>query len=67
MSSRPDGEQQAVFSLTRSSSERTAVASAGLAMRVNLFGFAVLQSYYALPFQRPARSGVWGFVLQPGF
>jgi Tol biopolymer transport system component len=56
-----------VFSLTRSSSERTAVASAGLALRVNLFGFAVLQSYYALPFQRPTRSGVWGFVLQPGF
>ncbi len=56
-----------VLSLTRSSSERTTVASAGLAMRMNLFGFAVLQSYYALPFQRPTRSGVWGFVLQPGY
>lgn len=61
------GSSQPVLSLTRSSGERTAVASTGLALRVNLFGFAVLQSYYAIPFQRPTRSGVWGFVLQPGF
>jgi hypothetical protein len=53
--------------LAARSSERTPVASAGLAARVNLFGFAVLQTYYARPFQRPGRVGVWGFVLQPGW
>jgi hypothetical protein len=23
--------------------------------------------YYARPFQRPGRTGVWGFLLQPGW
>ena len=47
--------------------ERTPVVSTGIASRINLFGFAVFQVYYAHPFQRPGKSGVWGFLLQPGW
>jgi hypothetical protein len=56
-----------VFDFASNSGDRTPVVSTGIASRVNLFGFAVFEVYYAHPFQRPGRSGVWGFVLQPGW
>jgi dipeptidyl aminopeptidase/acylaminoacyl peptidase len=56
-----------VLDLTPTSGDRTPVVSTGIASRINLFGFAVFEVYYAHPFQRPGRSGVWGFVLQPGW
>jgi hypothetical protein len=56
-----------VWDLTSTSGDRTPVVSAGIASRVNLFGFAVFEVYYARPFQRPGRGGVWGFLLQPGW
>jgi outer membrane protein assembly factor BamA len=56
-----------VWDLSTTSGDRTPVVSTGIASRVNLFGFAVFEVYYAHPFQRPGRSGVWGFVLQPGW
>jgi Tol biopolymer transport system component len=56
-----------VWDFTSTSGERTPVVSTGIASRINLFGFAVFQVYYAHPFQRPGRGGVWGFVLQPGW
>ena len=56
-----------VWDLSSTSGERTPVVSTGLAARVNLFGFAVFQAYYAHPFQRPGKGGVWGFLLQPGW
>jgi Tol biopolymer transport system component len=56
-----------VFNFASNSGDRTPVVSTGIASRVNLFGFAVFEVYYAHPFQRPGRSGVWGFVLQPGW
>ena len=56
-----------VWDFTSTSGDRTPVVSAGIASRINLFGFAVFQVYYAHPFQRPGRSGVWGFLLQPGW
>jgi hypothetical protein len=43
------------------------VMSTGVTSRLNLFGFAILEVYYARPFQRPGRSGVWGWALQPGW
>jgi Tol biopolymer transport system component len=43
------------------------VSSAGIAMRVNLFGFAVGELDYSRPFQRPGRGWVWQFNLMPGF
>jgi hypothetical protein len=56
-----------VWDLTPTSGDRTPVVSTGIASRINLFGFAVFEVYYAHPFQRPGKSGVWGFVLQPGW
>jgi hypothetical protein len=56
-----------VWDLASTSGDRTPVVSTGVASRINLFGFAVFEVYYAHPFQRPGRSGVWGFVLQPGW
>jgi hypothetical protein len=61
------GSSNAVWSFSRSSTERTPVVSTGLAARTNLFGFAVLELYYARPFQRPTRGGVFGIQLQPGW
>jgi Tol biopolymer transport system component len=56
-----------VWDLSSTSGDRTPVVSTGIASRINLFGFAVFEVYYAHPFQRPGRSGVWGFLLQPGW
>ena len=47
--------------------QRIPVFSAGVAFRVNLLGYAVLQAYGAKPFQRPTKDWVWGFVLAPGW
>jgi hypothetical protein len=47
--------------------DRQAVASAGAALRVNAFGFAVVQLDYARPFQRDTRGWVFQFSLAPGF
>jgi outer membrane protein assembly factor BamA len=46
---------------------RSGVASAGLALRVNLLGFAVGEFDFARPFQRPGRGWVFQFNLAPGF
>jgi outer membrane protein assembly factor BamA len=56
-----------VWDFTSTSGDRTPVVSTGIASRINLFGFAVFEVYYAHPFQRPGKSGVWGFMLQPGW
>jgi dipeptidyl aminopeptidase/acylaminoacyl peptidase len=46
---------------------RTAASSAGVALRVNLLGFAVGQFDVARPFQRPGQGWVFQFSLSPGF
>jgi len=43
------------------------VASAGVTLRVNLFGYAVGQFDFSHPFQRPGRGFVFQFNLSPGF
>jgi Tol biopolymer transport system component len=47
--------------------ERIPVFSAGGAARVNLFGYIVLEFYYAYPFQRPGQGMMFGLNLQPGW
>ncbi|MDX1647522.1 MAG: BamA/TamA family outer membrane protein [Longimicrobiales bacterium] len=49
------------------STERIPVFSAGASLRFNLFGRLVAEVFYAMPFQRPERTGVWGFQLSPGW
>jgi Tol biopolymer transport system component len=46
---------------------RKGVGSAGVALRVNLLGFAIGEFDFAHPFQRPGRGWVFQFNLSPGF
>ncbi len=55
------------FDLTRESTERIPVFSAGSSLRFNLFGAIVAEVYYAYPFQRPEEGWRWGFQLAPGW
>ena len=43
------------------------LASAGLALRANLFGYAVGEFNFVRPFQRPGHGWVFQFNLMPGF
>jgi hypothetical protein len=51
----------------RNTPDRVPVISTGLSARFNLFGFAVAELFYAMPWQRPTKSGVWGFQFVPGW
>ncbi len=51
----------------RDTPERVPVVSAGVAARILLLGALPLELYYAKPFQRPHESGVWGFLITPGW
>ncbi len=46
---------------------RTPVVSAGISTRVNVMGFAIMELYYAYPFQRPERGFHFGLNLAPGW
>ena len=61
------GTSAPVWSFESNSTDRTPVMSTGVTSRLNLFGFAILEVFYARPFQRPGRGGVWGWALQPGW
>lgn len=48
--------------------ERVPAMSAGLSLRVNVFGYFVLEPYYAFPFQRTdVNGGVFGLTFSPGW
>jgi outer membrane protein assembly factor BamA len=46
---------------------REPVASAGIAARINVLGFAVAEIDYVRPLDRPGRGWLWQFSLRPGF
>jgi Tol biopolymer transport system component len=46
---------------------RPAVFSAGAGLRMNLFGFAVVELDLVRPFQRPDKGWIWEVNFQPGF
>jgi outer membrane protein assembly factor BamA len=56
-----------VFAFKRNTTDRVPVFSTGVTARINLFGYLVLESYYAYPFQRPERGWHFGFNLAPGW
>lgn len=62
-----DGQNPATLELTRSSSARVPVFSSGVAARVNILGFLILETYYAYPWQRPEKGWHWGFNIAPGW
>lgn len=43
------------------------VRSAGVALRANAFGYAIVEVDYVRPFDRPGRGWLWQFNLTPGF
>jgi outer membrane protein assembly factor BamA len=47
--------------------DRDWVRSAGAALRVNVFGFAVAEIDYVRPLDRSRRGWLWQFGLTPGF
>lgn len=51
----------------RETTDRVPVVSAGVSARILLGGFAVLEFYYARPFQRPQEDWVTGFLIAPGW
>jgi hypothetical protein len=51
----------------RNTEGRVPVVSTGVAMRTNLLGFAIVEVYYAYPFQRPGEGAHWGLNLAPGW
>jgi hypothetical protein len=55
------------FRFARNTTARVPVFSTGVSSRINLFGYGVLEAYYAYPFQRPQRGGHWGFSFAPGW
>ncbi len=61
------GGDDVALRFDRHTTDRVPVFSAGASARVNLLGYAVLEAFWARPFQRPQRNGVWGFQLRPGW
>lgn len=54
--------------LTQVTNERVPAMSVGISLRVNVFGYFVLEPYYAFPLQRKdAKSGVFGLTFAPGW
>lgn len=47
--------------------DRGWVRSVGVALRLNAFGYAILELDYVRPFDRPGRGWLWQFNLTPGF
>ncbi|HEU4629583.1 MAG TPA: hypothetical protein VFS08_07540, partial [Gemmatimonadaceae bacterium] len=51
----------------RETIDRVPVTSAGVSARINVLGYAVVELYYAHPFQRPEKNWVFGFQIAPGW
>jgi outer membrane protein assembly factor BamA len=51
----------------QNTTDRVPVFSTGITARANVLGYAILELFYAHPFQRPGRGNVFGFQLAPGW
>ncbi|WP_316843708.1 peptidase MA family metallohydrolase [Pedobacter psychrodurus] len=52
----------------QATTERVPAMSVGISVRVNVFGYFVLEPYYAIPFQRKdVKTGVFGLTFAPGW
>ncbi|HVS01649.1 MAG TPA: BamA/TamA family outer membrane protein [Thermoanaerobaculia bacterium] len=60
-------DQSPELTFDQDSLERVPVFSAGIAARILLLGALPIELYYAVPFQRPEESGVFGIVITPGW
>lgn len=57
----------AELTFERQTAERVPVFSSGVSTRTNILGALVLEIYYAVPWQRPARGAHFGFQFVPGW
>lgn len=58
----------AVIGSYQTTNERVPALSVGVSLRVNVFGYFVLEPYYAIPFQRKdVKAGVFGLTFAPGW
>jgi len=53
--------------VTERTGERVPVFSTGVSTRFNMFGYLVMEIFYAHPFQRPGKGSHFGFQLIPGW
>jgi hypothetical protein len=60
-------ESAPVIEWDRDSERRVPVVSTGVSARMNLFGSAIVEVFYAVPFQRPDKGGFIGVHLLPGW
>jgi len=60
-------DQAPELKFKRNSVQRVPVFSTGVSGRFNLFGYTVLEIYYAKPFQRPVKGSLVGFQIVPGW
>ncbi len=62
------GQPNGVLLPNGTPAERVPALSAGISLRVNMFGYFVLEPYYAFPFQRKdVSAGVFGLTFAPGW
>lgn len=59
--------QSPTFDITRRSTERIPVFSAGVSTRFNILNALIFEVYYAYPFQRPDKGWHFGFQMAPGW
>ncbi|RYY35252.1 MAG: tolB protein precursor, partial [Sphingobacteriaceae bacterium] len=63
-----DGNGNAVQTPVYNSNQRVPVYSAGVSLRVNLFGALILEPYFAIPFNRTdVKKPVFGLAFTPGW
>lgn len=55
------------FRFDRTTSDRVPVVSTGVAGRINLFGYAIVEVFYVKPLHRPERGAFFGWQLAPGW
>ncbi|RMF65625.1 MAG: peptidase S9 [Bacteroidetes bacterium] len=60
-------DEAPVLKFRENTTERVPVFSAGISGRFNLFGYTVLEIFYAKPFQRPVKGAHFGFQIIPGW
>ena len=61
------GNDRPRFAFDQDATDRVPAVSAGVSARINVLGYAVVELYYAKPFQRASRNWVFGFQLAPGW
>lgn len=60
-------DDQPEFDFSRNAATRGPVASVGVSSRFLVLGAAILEVYYAYPFQRPQKGAHFGLQLTPGW